>query len=133
MSAAVPRSDCRRESTTAITGNKGHRTKLLRGRFSTARPFRPRRISFRLRSWLISSRASLPRTWLSVEDGLEQLEIDSRESPVIVAKVQFGEIVIAGDVTTAVPGDAIVTPVPGQAQERTPVDGPEWHPRGGFD
>jgi hypothetical protein len=60
---------------------------------------------------------------------LEKREINSPVSPVIVAKVQSGEIVVAGDLTIPVARGAIVMPVPAQAQQGTPVDGPEWHPR----
>ena len=64
----------------------------------------------------IRSGLSSPRPRLSVEDALEKLKIDAYDSPVIVSKVQSREIVIAGDLTTAVAGHAIVMPVPGQAQ-----------------
>ncbi len=64
-------------------------------------------------------RSGPPRPWLSVEDGSEKLKFEAHDSPFIVAKVQSGEIVLAGDLTTPVAGDEIVTPVPGQAQEST--------------
>src|SRR4051812_33858264 len=68
---------------------------------------------------------------LAIEDGLETLEIEIRGLLPILKDEYLGEVALTNDLTTAVAGNADVMPVPGQAQERTPVDGPEWDPLGG--